>query len=355
MFATVHPLQKEGTQQQITDNKEISEALLESFFPPPPEHEEPEQDVEAAFTQLPFEPITEEEVKAAVFRAKPMKAPGMDGLPVLVWHEVWPILANHITLLFKKSVTQAKVPEAWKTAKIIPLKKADRDYRMASSYRPISLLPILGKALESLMAERISYLTEEKHLLPNTHFGARKLRSTTQALTYLQESIFDSWRCCRVVSFVTFDVKGAYNNIATKPLLQRMRERQIPEAIVEWTENFCSERKACMFANGYTSKVAALPPAGIPQGSTLAPILFLFFNANLVPGGKSMAFVDDYSAWVAGPTVDDNTRILQECLISKLLAWEKSRGAVFEASKTGFIHFTRKITGDRDRKTTLTM
>jgi hypothetical protein len=45
--------------------------------------------------------------------------------------------------------------------------------------------------------------------------------------------------------------------------------------------------------------------AGLLQGSPLSPILFLFFNADLVQQkidgkGGAIAFVDDYSIWVVG-------------------------------------------------------
>jgi hypothetical protein len=74
------------------------------------------------------------------------------------------------------------VPREWKIAKIIPLQKPKRgDYTVANNYRPISLLPTLGKALESLV--------EEYGLLPKTHFGVRKQRSTTHALSFLKKSI----------------------------------------------------------------------------------------------------------------------------------------------------------------------
>ena len=44
----------------------------------------------------------------------------------------------------------------------MPLQKPKRkDYIVANNYRPISLLPTLGKALESLVAKRIGYLVEE--------------------------------------------------------------------------------------------------------------------------------------------------------------------------------------------------
>lgn len=81
--------------------------------------------------------------------------------------------------------------------------------------------------------------------------------------------------------------------------------------IVQWVQDFCTDRRACILVNNYTSDVQTLSQAGLPQGSALAPILFLFFNADLVQSapknGSSMAFVDDYSAWVIGLSVEGNT------------------------------------------------
>ena len=50
-----------------------------------------------------------------------------------------------------------------------------------------------------------------------------------------------------------------------------------PQQLITWIDNFCSERTATLTVNGYCSDLAALPQAGLPQGSPLSPILFLFF------------------------------------------------------------------------------
>lgn len=104
--------------------------------------------------------------------------------------------------------------------------------------------------------------------------------------------------------------------------------------------------------NGFTSEVEDLPQSGLPQGSPVAPILFLFFNADLVQSpvkeGGSMAFVNDYTAWVVGTSAYRNTRRVQRDILPKLEKWEKESGAIFESSKTAFIHFTRNTTLNRD-------
>jgi len=54
-----------------------------------------------------------------------------------------------------------------------------------------------------------------------------------------------------------------------------------------------------------------------------------------------MAFVDDYTAWVVSNSAERNTKIIQRDILPKLERWEKESGAVFEVSKTAFVHFTR--------------
>jgi hypothetical protein len=50
--------------------------------------------------------------------------------------------------------------------------------------------------------------------------------------------------------------------------------------------------------------------------------------------------VDDFNAWVTGPSAEDNTRAIQQKILPRVEAWAKESGAIFEAEKTGLIHFT---------------
>ena len=114
-----------------------------------------------------MEPLKEEEVERAVFSANPYKAPGRDGLPAIVWQKLWPVLKTQITTLFQRSLETGKLPQQWKIASIVPLRKGGRrDWTQTKSYRPISLLATLGKNLEAVVAERLAYLAETYNLLP---------------------------------------------------------------------------------------------------------------------------------------------------------------------------------------------
>ncbi|KAI6824489.1 hypothetical protein KC343_g180 [Hortaea werneckii] len=248
-----------------------------------------------------------------------------------------------------EEIESCVIPQQWKVAKIIPLKKPNKgDYTLAKAWRPISLLSTLGKLLEAVVAERVSFAVETYGLLPANHFGARKQRSAEQALLLLQEHIYTAWRNKRVVSLVSFDVKGAYDGVYKDRLLQRLQARGIPSDLVKWIDAFCSERTATIVVNGQASGVRALEQAGLPQGSPLSPILFLFFNADLVQqridqNGGAIAFVDDYTAWVVGKSAAENMYRLQG-IVQRATEWESRSGASFEGDKTAFTHFTRNKT-----------
>ncbi|KAL9561825.1 hypothetical protein ACKAV7_014087 [Fusarium commune] len=113
------------------------------------------------------------------------------------------------------------LPDQWRCAKIIPLKKPGKgDYAIAKAWRPISLLSTLGKILEAVVADRISYAVETFRLLPTNYIEGRKRRSAEQALLIFQEQAYKAWRNRKVVSLVSFDVNGAYNDVFKERLLQ---------------------------------------------------------------------------------------------------------------------------------------
>ena len=343
-FDKLPPL-KRANGSITTDKLEQTEELLATFFPPLPAVIE-DEGPRPQRAPVPMPRLTMEEVERRVFAAQSWKAPGEDGLPAVVWKQVWPAVKERVLVLFQTSLDEGQLPSQWRNAKIIPLKKPGKaDYTVAKAWRPISLLSTLGKALESVVADRISYMVETFGLLPANHFGARKKRSTEQALMLLQESIYKAWRGKKVLSLISFDVKGAYNGVYKDRLLQRLTARGIPAELVRWIDAFCSDRTAAILVNGHVSEQQQLPQAGLPQGSPLSPVLFLFFNADLVQrridgNGGSMAFVDDYTGWVVGPTAEANRERLQ-IIIDEALDWERRSGATFEGEKTILIHFTR--------------
>jgi hypothetical protein len=160
------------------------------------------------------------------------------------------------------------------------IKKAD--YSVPGAYRPISLLKTLGKLLEAVIARRLSYLAENHGLLPDTQFGGQPGRKTEQALLVLPNAIDRAWYKHKLITLVAFDLKGAFNGVNKVSLDACLWARRIPTVARKWIASFMSDRHASIGFGDLRTKVTPLANAGLAQGSPLSPILFAFFNSDLV-------------------------------------------------------------------------
>ena len=81
-FASIPKMRDEETQKEATNEKEIAATLLSNFFPSLPPYPEPA--LTSSLPPLQMPPITEEDVRLAIFAASSYSAGGIDGLPSVV-------------------------------------------------------------------------------------------------------------------------------------------------------------------------------------------------------------------------------------------------------------------------------
>jgi hypothetical protein len=154
-------------------------------------------------------------------------------------------------------------PKAFKPTTMVILRKPSRpDYTKAKAYRPIALENTLGKVMENIIAETISYLTETHELLPSHHFGGRPGRSAEDAMMILSESIHRAWREKKVYTAIFMDVAGAFYNVHHKRLIHNLRKRRIPYKISAWIASFLQDRSTQFQFNGPKSRWIPTP-AGV--------------------------------------------------------------------------------------------
>jgi len=333
--------------KEATNEQKVN-ALQKTFFPrPPPADLSDLSRLTTHPTSVPYKPhITLQQIQRAVNRAAPRKAPGPDKISNLVLQHALPDIEQHLLILMQASLDLGYFPKAFKRTKTIVLRKPGKpDYTLSKAYRPIALENTIGKVFESVMAESISYLTEHYELLPPEHYGGRPGRSAEDAMAILSENIHKAWKNKNVFTAVFLDVAGAFNNVHHRRLIHNLRTRRLPLEIVKWVQSFLQGRSTQLHFNGSTSQ--SIPTlAGVPQGSPLSPILYMYYNADLLEAAKdkpdtmSLGFIDDIVYGVEGKSDKDNVHKLEKVL-QGAEEWRKRHGAQFERSKYVLVHFTR--------------
>jgi hypothetical protein len=98
------------------------------------------------------------------------------------------MIESYLLNLFNACLAQGYCPSHFRSSNTVVIRKPGKsDYTDPKSYRPIALLSTIGKALEAILATRLSYLVEQHQLLLDYHVGGRRGRSPEHAVHLLLE------------------------------------------------------------------------------------------------------------------------------------------------------------------------
>ena len=206
------------------------------------------------------------------------------------------------------------------------------------AYRPISLLNTLGKALESILAQRIAYAVEKHRLLPKGHLGGRKGMSAEHALHGLVEKVYQAWNAGDVASLLLLDVSGAFDHVSHVRLLHNLRKRKVDQKTVGWIASFLEDRSTTIQLREHTTKPRQIN-TGIPEGSPISPTLYLFYKADILkdstredPGGSNGGWIDDIYFFTHSVTTVQNCRT-RRGIHYKAERWSSTRNSKFDQRK----------------------
>lgn len=128
------------------------------------------------------------------------------------------------------------------------------NYTIAKAYQPIALLNFIKKALEFIIAKRMSYFAKTYGFLPPNHFRAYHSSLTKHALHYLIEKVYATWDKKKIATIFLLDVTGAFNNVFKNKLLYNLQIKKINPRIVNLISSFFIDRLTILKTNEYTSE-----------------------------------------------------------------------------------------------------
>ncbi len=196
--------------------------------------------------------LTENELEEAIYKSSNKSAAGPDSINHLIIQNLYPILKEEIFELFFFLLKKGYYPKCWRKAIGIILAKPNRIATIPKSYRVISLLNCLGKVLEKIIATRLSYLysISDSNILYYDQIGGKRQYSATDAAFSLVHDI-EMARNEKLVSSALFiDIKGVYDHVSKRRLIQILIELNAPKLLIKWVICFMSERTVQLFFDG---------------------------------------------------------------------------------------------------------
>ena len=186
-----------------------------------------------------------------------------------------------------------------------------------TSYRPISLLPIISKILQKLILNRLTKETQFQNWTPEHQFGFRKEHSTIQQCHRLSDSINRALEEREYCSAVFLDISQAFDKVWHPGLLFKINQT-LPPKYYNILKSYLQQRQLVVTHNDATSLPVHMT-SGVPQGSVLGPFLYIIYTADIPKKKNSTtisAFADDTAILSRHTNLDIATANLQAHLDS---------------------------------------
>ena len=139
------------------------------------------------------------------------------------------------------------------------------------------------------------------------------------------------------------DVSGAFDSVSHQRLIHNLWKRKIPEWIAKWVGSFLRDHKTTLAVYRQVTETLEVR-TGIPQGSPVSSILYLFYNADLLdicekPGirASGLDFVDDVNILAYSTSTKENCKTLEQ-LHTECKQWVNKHRAIFAPKKYKLIH-----------------
>ena len=285
--------------------------------------------------------ITDIEIEKAIDGLK-LSGGGVNSISTNVLKEV----KSHITIplvhIFNLCLNEGYFPSELKLGCITPIFKKGDKFTI-SNYRPVCSLSPFSKVFERIIYNRMIEFIDKYDIFSKNQFGFRKNKSTESALLEFTNYIYEGLTNRNNVGSIFMDLSKAFDVINHSILETKLEHYGFRGIFLKFLMNFIQERKYFVSVNGLKSDISTVN-IGVPQGSTLGPLLFLLYindMENISNKIKFILFADDTTLLFRSACIKHLKHVLETEAI-KVVNWLSANKLIINLAKTNTMLFTNK-------------
>lgn len=321
--------------QEIADifNKYFSEIGLKLDENLPNPQLSPIDEIRTNPESISLNPVSVDEISKIILNLKPSKQK-RDEISTELLKQIGPYIAPIVCTLINECFSQGIYPDCLKLACITPIFKSGNPLEI-ENYRPISILSLFNKIFEKSIYNRLSNFVTQCNIIAPQQFGFQKGLSTELAVTNFTEKIYDSLNNKKTTVAIFIDLSKAFDTVNHAILLKKLEVYGIRGVALSLLTSYLTNRKHVTRIGNFISAPKPIQ-LSVPQGTHLAPLLFLLYINDLPHISNLFApilFADDLTISFSGKDVQQLENICNN-EINKIVTWTRCNRLSINYNKT---------------------
>ena len=198
----------------------------------------------------------------------------------------------------------------------------------------------ISKTFEKLIYHRLNHYFSNRNILASEQFGFRAKHSTSHVITDVTNKLQNFCDNRNFTCLILLDLSKALDTVNHQILLNKLEKYGVRGNSLKLINDYLTNRKQVVSVNNVFSEQKSIA-CGVPQGSTLVPLLFRLFSicVNDLPNASNFEtrpFADDTALLLS----DENLIALNSKVNSELLkveTWLNANKLTLNYAKTKYL------------------